>query len=179
MLGHMQKMDDLPTVPGEEGGTFIIADSLHGVVYGPFQWAGLQFCSDTPIQGVRKIPGSKEVYKVLLPWKIYFREAYIETPGFWPLPWTEAAKILGLDPRTSWSNLRKLQVPDHLFEVLCDRLDLGNLNQGAGADPDIIMEDNEYPEWEDWMTDPVKVAVKIFGVDPERAEEEVENWSRD
>lgn len=128
-IGHQCKMPDLPmNLPGDN--RFFLANSLTGLVFGPFVQLHPQYFSTQGMSFARKYPGVPRTYDVILHWIMPFAQAdqsYCMTHG---LPWKYVAEILDLDEST-WRNFRSLETTEDKFDRLCAELKRINIDETA------------------------------------------------
>jgi len=164
--GHQLETKDLPgDQPGDN--RFVIANSLTGVVFGPFEQTQAQYYHAEGESFMRKEEGTRQVYPVTCHWLMDLDQVdhdYQITRG---LPWTLAAKVMDV-AQEEWWRLRRLQMSDAQFENLCQELRGLNRNRSLqvqigqriyGLAEEELAELGYYDEegapeyWESWVRD--------------------------
>ena len=148
--GHLAQMDDLILDKERGNNRFVIADSLHRKILGPFIQTKPQVYHEKGLTYQRKEPRTNETYPVTCHWIIEFKPAGIAKPRIIDgIGWTHLARILGLE-QISWAKIRSLELTDLQFDRLCGELSIFNDN------PEKYLEyypDGAYVEFEDYGYD--------------------------
>ena len=122
LIGHKQKMDDLPD------GTFMIASSYRKAIFGPYTSKGDQYLSQTPLEFYRGVPNPiLRKCNWLFPFVTQGRDKGIH--------WDHAAKMIGVNPNI-WFNLRSQRFTDEQVNILHNAL--LQANEIIGYSPGVI-----------------------------------------
>ena len=116
LIGHLREMKDIPPV----GSIFLIADSLRGMVLGPFVVTANQFYRAEPVIFQRRVVGTQteDAY-------CHWLFSFAKHPSFGgyerALTHREAAWVAKL-PFDWWRDARHLHMTDEQFQELCGAL---------------------------------------------------------